>query len=427
MKKVLITIVVVGGIAAIAAGALRRPAGEVVEVRTELVSVRDLVAKVSATGHIEPATKVDITTDVAGRIIQLPVKEGEDVQEGDLLLQIDPAQFQASVNRSRAALAQAQAAEAQQRAAWGQADRDADRYRALQERGTGFVTEAEVEQSVTQAQVQLRLLEASEHAVAQAQANLEQALDQLGKTTIRAPMAGRITRLNVERGETAVVGTMNNPGSLLLSIADLSVMEAVIEVDETDIPEIAIGDSASVEIDAFGDRRFSGVVTEIGNSSIVPINPSAGSTSNQAIDFEVRIKLDDPPPSIRPDLSATADVIIDTRSQVTAVPITGLTLMDARDIESIPNENLPSDDSALRGRDVEGVFVVEGDVVRFVPVEIGIAGDNYFEVLSGVEPGTEIVSGTFQAIRLLEDGSRIEIDNAAGESGGRRGSSGGES
>jgi HlyD family secretion protein len=411
MKKVLIAVIVVAGIAAMAAGALRRPAGEVIEVRTEAVSVRDLVARVSATGHIEPETQVDITTDVAGRIIQLPVEEGQDVSEGDLLLQIDPAQFQASVNRSRAALAQAQASEAQQRAAWEQADRDAKRFVALQERGTDFVTEAEVEQAVTQAQVQRRLLEATEHQVDQAEANLDQALDQLAKTTIRAPMSGRVTRLNVERGETAVVGTMNNPGSLLLTVADLSVMEAVIEVDETDIPEIVIGDSASVEIDAFGDRRFSGIVTEIGNSSIVPINPSAGGTGNQAIDFEVRIKLDTPPDGIRPDLSATADVITDTRAQVTAVPITSLKLMDASEIEDVPNENLPAEGEGLRRRDVEGVFVVEGDIVRFRPVEIGIAGDNYFEVLSGIEAGAEVVSGSFQAIRQLVDGSRIEINN----------------
>ena len=422
MKKALIAVVVIGGIAAMAVGALRRPAGEVVEVRTETVSVRDLVARVSATGHIEPETQVDITTDVAGRIIQLPVEEGQDVREGDLLLQIDPAQFQASVNRSRAALSQARASEAQQRAAWEQADRDAERFLALQERGTDFVTQAEVEQAVTQAQVQLRLLEAAEHQVAQAEANLEQAVDQLGKTTIRAPMSGRVTRLNVERGETAVVGTMNNPGSLLLTVADLSVMEAVIEVDETDIPDITIGDSASVEIDAFGDRRFSGVVTEIGNSSIVPLNPSAGGASNQAIDFEVRIKLDSPPEGIRPDLSATADVITDTRAQVTAVPITSLRLMDADEIEDIPNENLPREEDGLRTRDVEGVFVVEGDIVRFRPVEIGIAGDNYFEVLSGLEPGTEVVSGSFQAIRELTDGARIEINN---RTTGRADSSGG--
>jgi len=416
MKKVLIAIVVVGAIGLIAARAVRKGSGKAVTVRTEAVSIRDLVATVSATGHIEPETSVDITTDVAGRIIELPVEEGQDVTEGDLLLQIDPAQFQASVDRSRAALSQSRAAHAQQLAARQQAKRDADRLVALQERGTNFVTEAEVEQAVTNAEVQSRLLEAANYQVSQAEANLDQALDQLAKTTIRAPMSGRITRLNVERGETAVVGTMNNPGSLLLTVADLSVMEAVIEVDETDVPEIVVGDSASVEIDAFEDQRFAGVVTKIGNSSIVPLNPATSGTSNQAIDFEVRITLTSPPAGIRPDLSATADVISDTRNQVPAVPITALTLMDADAVENIPNEDLPSEGTSSGNRDIEGVFVVEGDVVRFRPVQIGIAGDNYFEVLSGIEPGTVVVSGSFQAIRGLKDGDKVKLENAEEDS-----------
>ena len=227
-------------------------------------------------------------------------------------------------------------------------------------------------------------------------------------------MSGRITRLNVERGETAIVGTMNNPGSLLLTVADLSVMEAVIEVDETDIPTIVVGDTAYVDIDAFMGRRFSGTVTEIGNSSIVPLNPAASMGSNRAIDFEVRITLHDPPEGIRPDLSATADVITDTRDNVPSIPITALTLMDAEDIENMQNENITSSNGEME-RDVEGVFVIEGDIVRFQPIEVGIAGENYFEVVSGIEVGTRVVSGSFQAIRELEDGSRIEID----ESGSR--------
>lgn len=412
MKKLVIGILVIGGLGLLGYLATRQDSGRGTLVRVEEVALRDLVATVSATGHIEPKTQVDITTDVAGRIIDLPVTEGQDVVEGQLLLQIDPAQFRASVNRSEAALAQARAAEAQQRAAYMQAQRDADRFVALQERGSDFVTATEVEQAVTNAEVQNRLWESADHQVQQAVANLEQAQDQLAKTTIRAPMAGKVTRLNVERGETAVVGTMNNPGSLLLTVADLSLMEAVIEVDETDIPEIAIGDSAWIEIDAFPDRRFAGIVTKIGNSSIVPINRAQQGTSNQAIDFEVRIELRDPPPGIRPDLSATADVVTDTRVQVASVPITSLTLLDASEVEAIPNENLPAGDGT-NGRDVEGVFVVEGDIARFVPVEVGIAGENYFEVVSGVEPGTVVISGSFQAIRDLRDGDPIRIDRGA--------------
>lgn len=413
MKKAIIAVVVVGLLATMGFLATQREGRGAVEVRVEAVGLRDLIDDVSATGHIEPKTHVDITTDVAGRIIELPVEEGQDVEEGDLLLQIDPALFRAAVERAEAGVAQAQATLAQQRAAYQQAQRDADRLTALQERGTDFVTEAEVEQAVTNAEVQQRLFEASEHSVQQAEANLDQERDRLGKTTIRAPMSGRITRLNVERGETAIVGTMNNPGSLLLTVADLSVMEAVIEVDETDVPDITIGDSAYVEIDAFPNRRFVGTVTEIGNSSIVPLNPATSGGSAQAIDFEVRIELREPPEGIRPDLSATADVITATRDQVPSIPITALTLMDADEYEEIPNENLPSAPSSETVRDIEGVFVVEGDIVRFRPVEIGIAGENYFEVVSGIELGTTVVSGSFQAIRELGDGSRIRIDGPA--------------
>ncbi len=428
MKKTIIAIVVIGGLGALGFAATRGNRGSVAEVRVEEVSSRSLVAQVSATGHIEPKTQVDITTDVAGRIIQLPVAEGQDVQEGDLLLQIDPALFRAAVDRAEAALAQARASEAQQNAAYQQAQRDADRFTALRARGTDFVTEAEAEQAVTNAVVQERLWEATDHQVRQAQASLAQERDRLSKTTIRAPMAGKVTRLNVERGETAVVGTMNNPGSLLLTVADLSVMEAVIEVDETDIPSIVLGDSAYIEIDAFPNKRFVGIVTEIGNSSIVPLNPATSGGSAQAIDFEVRITLRDPPLGIRPDLSATADVITDTRDNVPSIPITALTLMDAEDFEELPNENIPGSSADPSGRDIEGVFVVEGDIVRFRRVEVGIAGENYFEVVSGVELGTSIVAGSFQAIRDLSDGDQIKIENApSGEEGVSTTASGGSS
>lgn len=413
MKKAIIAVVVVGLLATMGFLAMQREGRGAVEVRVEAVGLRDLVDDVSATGHIEPKTQVQITTDVAGRIIELPVEEGQDVEEGALLLQIDPELFRAAVQRAEAALAQAQASRAQQDAAYQQAQRDADRMTALQARGTDFVTDAEVEQAVTNADVQSRLLEAAQYQVEQAEANLAQERDRLGKTTIRAPMSGRITRLNVERGETAIVGTMNNPGTVLLTVADLSVMEAVIEVDETDVPDIVIGDSAYVEIDAFPNRRFVGTVTEIGNSSIVPLNPATSGGSAQAIDFEVKIELRAPPEGIRPDLSATADVITATRDQVPSIPITALTLMDADEYEAIPNENLPSAPGSGAVRDIEGVFVVEGDIVRFRPVEIGIAGENYFEVVSGIELGTTVVSGSFQAIRELSDGSRIRIDGPA--------------
>jgi HlyD family secretion protein len=415
-RKVWIGLGVTVVLGTMAANALRSDSGRAVDVRAEEVERRDLVARVSATGHIEPETSVDITTDVAGRIVELPIEEGQDVSEGDLLLMIDQAQYQAAVNQALAGLSQARATEAQMRASYIQAQRDAERYVALKERASDLITDTEVEQAVTQADVQKALWEAAEHAVNQAQALLEQAQDRLSKTIIRAPMSGRVTRLNVERGETAIVGTMNNPGSLLLTVADLSTMEAVIEVDETDIPDIQVGDSASIEIDAFPNQKFSGRVTKIGNSSIIPRSNLTSTGSDQAIDFEVRITLDDPPAAVRPDLSATADVVTATRENVLAIPIAALTLMDADEIEEVPSENVPPEDALDTSRDVEGVFVVDGDRARFRPVEVGIAGESYFEVLSGLEEDLVVVSGSFQAIRELEDGSRIDVTSSGADS-----------
>ncbi|NNK49030.1 MAG: efflux RND transporter periplasmic adaptor subunit, partial [Gemmatimonadetes bacterium] len=311
--------------------------GDGVAVRVEDVGRQDLVARVTATGHIEPKTSIDISADVSGRIVQLTVEEGDDVEAGQLILVIDPARFEAAVDRAEAALSDAQAREAQARGSYEQAKRDWDRIRQLKEAAEGMLTETEFEQTRTQAEVQQALYESSRHGVNMARASVREARDNLAKTVIEAPMSGRVTRLNVERGETAVVGTMNNPGSLLLTIADLSVMEAVIEVDETDVPEITIGDSTVVTIDAFRGQDFVGRVTKIGNSSIRPRN-QLQSSSEQAIDFEVRITLENPGVDLRTDLSATADVITAVRPEVLAIPIIALTLMDPSQYERIPTE-----------------------------------------------------------------------------------------
>jgi HlyD family secretion protein len=396
-------------------------------VRAQDVERRDLVAKVRASGHIEPKRSVDISADISGRIVQLPVEEGQNVREGDLLLIIDPTQYEAALQRAEASVAEARAREVQARTDYTQARRDADRMSQLKERTENLVTDQEVEQAITLAEVKKSFWEAAEHGVANARAAVSEARDRVDKTVIRAPMTGRITRLSVEKGETAIVGTMNNPGSLLLTVADLSEMEAVIEVDETDVPEISIGDSASVEIDAFPNRRFAGRVTKIGNSSIRPVSSVTSTASDQAIDFEVRIALDDPPEAIRPDLSATANVVTATREEVLAIPIIALTLIDEEDFELLENElteDGAADESPFAGRDasqIEGVYVVEeGDVVRFTPVEIGVTGDSYFEVLSGLEEGQTVVSGSYQAIRELRDGTAIEIEEGDDRSASSR-------
>lgn len=409
-RKVVIGIGVALLIGILAVQALRQDAGGV-EVRAEEVQPRDLVARVSATGHIEAKRRVELRAEVPGRILRLPVEEGQDVREGDLLVELEPIQYEAAVRRARAVLSEAQAREAQARASYLQASRDADRFRRLKEATPDLVTAQEVERAVTDAEVQRALYQAAEHSVEQARAALEEAQDRLDKTVIRSPMSGRITRLDVEAGETVIMGGFLDP--LLMTVSDLSVMEAVIEVDETDIPAVSLGDSAAVEIDAFPNRRFAGRVTKVGTGAT---RPRGGQQQQQqptdrAVDFEVRITLEEPPPGIRPDLSATADIVTANRTGVLSIPIASLTLLAADQIEELPAEGVPEEarPPIPATGDVEGVFVVEDDRVRFRAVEVGIAGEHYFEVLRGLHDGDLVVSGSYQAIRELRDGSRVKV------------------
>lgn len=386
-----------------------------VAVRAETVAARDLVATVTANGWIRPRRAVDIQADLMGRITELWVREGDSVKVGQVLLQIDPTEYEAAVARARAGVAEASARQAQSRANLLQAERALDRTRAIAKRDSSLVSPQTLEDAVTQGEVQRALLEAAGHGVAQANAALREAENRLAKTTIRAPIAGVVTRLNVETGETAIVGTMNNPGSLLLTISDLSVMEAVVRVDETDVPALALGDSASIEIDAFARQLFTGTVTEIAHSSVVQRKStgaaSAGSQQQQAIDFEVVVTLASPPALLRPDLSATARIVTATRANVPAIPIIALTVRDRKGVEPLPQEDSAASAAAAAATnlsgDQEGVFVIRDGKAHFVPVEVGIAGAEHFEVLSGLALGDSIVAGPYEAIRSLQDGKTV--------------------
>ncbi|MCJ7627871.1 MAG: efflux RND transporter periplasmic adaptor subunit [Longimicrobiales bacterium] len=401
-----------------------------VQVRMEEVAHRDLVATVTVSGNVRARKAVDISADVMGRIVALNVEEGDDVSEGDVLLTIDPRQLEANVSRARASLSQAQAQAAQQRANRLRSYRDNDRIAGLWARDSTLLSRQQVEDAATTLEVSQALFEASEFGVSQARAALEEVLDQLAKTVIRAPMSGKVTRLNVEAGETVVIGTMNNAGSLILTISDLSVVEAVMEVDETDVPEIALGDSAVVELDAFPNRTFAGRVTEIGNSAIRPPSQTAGTGQTAAIDFEVVITLDDPGVQLRPDLSATADIITAVRTSVVTIPIISLTVRNP-DQDSIaapaPDENSSAQTEdrprgpvarSQQAQEIEGVFVVRDGIAYFTPVAVGITGQEYFEVLSGVQVGDTVVAGPYQSIRELKNEDRVRpVENGTGTNG----------
>ncbi len=419
-KKIIIGVAIlasVGGLAGVAV-AKRGPSGAL--VRTEVVARRDLVSVVTASGKIEPKRKVDISADIPGRVIQVAVEEGQWVDRGALLIRIDPGQYQSAVRQAEAAVAQSRAREAQARAQLLKAQNDARRAEMLSQGKDQLISAQDLDQARTQGNVAGAELQAARFAVAQAQAALSEARDNLSKTTIVAPMSGRVTRLNIEEGETAVVGTMNNPGSLLLTVADLSVMEAKIKVDETEVPNVSIGDSAAVRIDAFPDQSFSGRVTRIGNSAVQTAAGQAGASDQQSVDFEVVITLDAPPASLRPDLSATADVVTESRRNVLSVPIIALTVRDregkkfSQDAdESDAEQPAAQVEAAQRSRrdtEVTGVFVMRDGKADWVPVEIGIAGDRYFEIRRGLRGGETVVSGSYQAVRDLQDDDAVRVE-----------------
>ncbi len=388
--------------------------------RIEGIERRNLVETVTASGNVRARRKVDISSDISARVTEMLVEEGEEVTEGQVLLRLDPTRFQASLSRSQAALLQAQAQVAQARANYLQAQRDAQRLADLRARDSLLVSLQDVENAQTQEEVQRSLLESAEYGVSQSQAAVEESRDNVSKTIIRAPMAGRVTRLNVEEGETVIVGTMNNPGSLVLTVSDLSVMEVVLEVDETDVPDIQLGDSATVELDAFPDRDFAGVVTEIGNSAIRSPSASAGTGQTPTIDFEVVVTLRNPGVELRPDLSATADLVTATRDDALSIPIIALTVRElSPDSAATAGASGTSGAASPTGDDtaadapveVEGAYVVRDGSATFMAVEIGIAGQEYFEVLSGLAEGDTVVSGPYQIVRTLEDGDRIRASD----------------
>jgi HlyD family secretion protein len=401
------------------------------EVRMEEVGKRDLVSAVTASGRIEAETSVDISADITGRIIRIDVKEGDLVTKGQFLIQIDPAQYQANVSRAQGLVASAQASTVQTRANRDQAERALARTRELASSGSNLVAPEAVEQAQTAFDVAEANWRASQAQLDQARAGLREAQDQLSKTRLTAPMSGRVVRLAVEEGEVAVPGTFSRETGLLMTIADLSVILANVKVDETDVVRLERGDSVEVTIDAFPDTTFIGRVTKISNSAQMTATQTAAGSADQAVDFEVEVTLENPPADVRPDLSCTSRIVTDTRKGALAVPIIALTV---RDNQPVPNENQPKDAPAVapaatrdtgaarEKKETEGVFIVRDGIATFRPVKVGIAGDEHFEVLEGLREGETIVSGTYQAIRDLKDGTKVKASTETAPADGEKAS-----
>jgi HlyD family secretion protein len=403
---VAIVVLAAGGVVAFR---INRSKNAATEVRLEQVSRRNLVSAVTASGKIEAKTSVDISADITGRIIDIAVREGDTVKRGQFLLQIDPAQYRAAVARAQGVVSSTEAILLQTRASRDQAQRAWNRAKQLRELGDNLIAPETAEQAQTALEVAEANFQSSRAQLEQARAGLQEAKDNLAKTRLTAPISGRVVRLAVEEGEVAVPGTFSRETGLLMTIADLSIILAKVQVDETDVVRLKTRDSVEVNIDAYPDTTFSGQVTKISHSAKLTATQTASGSNDRAVDFDVEITLKNPPEDIRPDLSCTARIVTDTRNNTLSIPIIALTV---RDHEKVPNESEagPRVDTLrerFTKREAEGVFIVREGLATFRPVKVGVAGDDYFEVLDGIREGETIVAGTYQAIRDLKDGAKV--------------------
>ncbi|MGB8952697.1 MAG: efflux RND transporter periplasmic adaptor subunit [Candidatus Aminicenantales bacterium] len=378
---------------------LRAQREKSVKVTVEKVKRGDLTSIISASGEIKPKKNINISANVPGRIVKIGVEEGQEVKKGDFLLKLDSTQYEANTDRDKA-LIQSYKAELIKSEARYRKDR------SFYERQKNLYDEQLIsKEQLEQAKVELEISEAQNRSILfqieQAEASLKSTQDSLNKTVYYSPIDGIITSLRVEEGEVAIIGTMNNPGTVLLTIADLSVMEVEVEVDETDVVGVHVEQIADVRVDALPNQVINGRVTEVGSSAIQKI--SATSTAQESKDFKVVITLENPPKKLKPGLSASADIITAEKKNVLAVPISSLVL----------REKKVEDKSAQRGKDTEeeeGVYAVKDNRVKFTPITKGIMGELKIEITSGLTEGQDIIVGPYDALRQLKDGTLIKSE-----------------
>jgi HlyD family secretion protein len=341
-----------------------------------------------------------------GKITRVAVEEGQRVVKGQFLMQIDPIQLESLVLQIEAALEAARSNERQTYAQLSKAKNDLERTMKLYEQG--WRTDQEVDAAKASYDIAVANHEAAKHQIAQQEANLKSARHNLEEVTIEAAMDGIITRLNVEEGESAIMGTTNIPGTVLMTIADLSKIETEVEVDETEVVHINLGDLAKVTLDAFPDTSYAGRVTEIGNSPIL----STSATGQQGVDFKVVVTITDTIPNVRPGLSADTEITVAERNDVPSIPIQSLTVRRRKDLKSGKQADTTGVDTTSAdggNEEIEGVFVVEEGRARFRTVDVGISSQKHFEVVRGLEVGEKVVSGNYRAIRDLRDGQLVKI------------------
>ena len=437
----LIAVIVIGG--ASSAFIARRPDTGTF-VTAETIQKRDLEAIVSASGKIDPKKTVNISAQTMGRVTKLAVNEGDRVKAGQFLLQIDAVTAEAAVRRDEAAVAGARTGLEQSkvqlqsaRASLESAQQALRRQKELN--AAGLTTKETLERAETDVEVRESDLHAREQEIKnretmlnQQEAGLASSKHTLSQVRFEAPFDGIVTRRNIEEGENVMVGTMNNAGTVLLTVADMSVIEAEVEVDETDIPFVQLGQPAKITIDAIENKTFTGKVTEIGNS---PIQTAGTGTTRTATNFKVTVTIDGQIPEVRPGFTCTADITTATKSKAVAAPIQALTVRELLFDEkgNIVKEPRPARAGGFRfgppaavtpvtaaptgelkpgqkREEKEGVFVIRDNKAEFVIVKLGISGERYLEVESGLSEGDRVITGPFDSVRNLFPGDLVTTE-----------------
>jgi len=435
-----------------------------VTVQTATAARGSLTSVVTASGEVKPRTYTNLGANAQGLITELLVKEGDRVRKGQIVARIESVQANADVQSQKAGVASAEADSASSEAGLNVQDMtirtqqatidrtksdlelakinferydqlykagvapksDYDQRKAAFDSQVAGLREAELrlEQLKSQRAQTLAQITSSQRRVAQAQAGLTRVSDILAKHDVVSPLDGIVTNLPVRLGETVVPGVQNSAASAVMTIADMSLITAEVKVDETDIVNLEIGQKATVTIDAIPDHTFAGHIIEIGNTAILrstgQVASSSATSSTEAKDFKVVVALDDPPDTVRPGLSCTAKIVTATRHDVLNIPIQALTVRQQGELDDAAVKNKPKDNGQApidlatqkqRKEEITGVFVVVNQKAEFRKVATGITGATDIEILSGIQPGDQIVVGSYQAIRTMRPGSRIQVDN----------------
>jgi HlyD family secretion protein len=409
-------IILGAGVAVVVIGALtafiRGRDKDVPRVTTAKVEKLDLVSKVTANGKIQAQRKVDMSALVMGQIVNLAVKEGDQVKKGQLLLQIDRAQLAAQAQGREASLEAMRHDLDAAKSTAAQAKFDYDR--ASQNFKGNILAEADLQKAKSGLETAEANLAATEQRMRSTMADLAASRDSLSKTTVTAPIEGVVTALPIKEGEVTVIGTMNNAGTQLMTISDMGSVEAVMMVDETSVPQVKIGQKATLSIDAYPNTKFEGTVAEVGSSPIPKTDPDLLTlvANSEAINFKVKIRIDKPPDSIRPGFSVTADIVTGRREGATAIPIQALIVRDVEKKDKKPATGRPETE--------EGVYTIKDGKLVFTKVEPGIAGELMIEVKKGPAVGSEIVTGPFKVLRQVKDGDKVIIEKESEKKGGHK-------